>query len=229
MSIDTRTLKPGDLFFAIKGEASDGHDFVARAFEAGAAAAVISRPRDPSLAAHEPTFAVDDTLRGLERLARAARARSTARFVAVTGSVGKTSAKEMLRVALGRFGATHASAASYNNHWGVPLTLSRLPSAAAFAVIEIGMNHAGEITPLDRHGAAARRAGDDDRAGAYRASRLARRRRRRQGRDLLRPRAGWRRRAQSRCAALRSARRRRAGEKGAGGDLRRRSPLATPN
>jgi UDP-N-acetylmuramoyl-tripeptide--D-alanyl-D-alanine ligase len=148
VSIDSRTLAPGDLFVAIKGEASDGHDYVARAFEAGAAAAVISRPRGAGLAAHGPTFAVDDTLRAMERLAKAARARAKARVVAVTGSVGKTSAKEMLRVALGRFGPTHASAASYNNHWGVPLTLSRLPTSAAFAVIEIGMNHAGEITPL---------------------------------------------------------------------------------
>jgi UDP-N-acetylmuramoyl-tripeptide--D-alanyl-D-alanine ligase len=148
VSIDTRTLEPGDLFFAIKGEASDGHDFVARAFEAGAAAAVIARSRGAGLVAHEPTFAVDDTLRAMERLGRAARTRAKARVVAVTGSVGKTSAKEMLRVALGRFGPTHASAASYNNHWGVPLSLSRLPANAAFAVIEIGMNHAGEITPL---------------------------------------------------------------------------------
>jgi UDP-N-acetylmuramoyl-tripeptide--D-alanyl-D-alanine ligase len=148
VSIDTRTLASGDLFVAIKGEASDGHDYVARAFEAGAAAAVVARPRGAGLAAHEPTFAVDDTLRAMERLAKAARARAKARVVAVTGSVGKTSAKEMLRVALGRFGPTHASAASYNNHWGVPLTLSRLPAGAAFAVVEIGMNHAGEITPL---------------------------------------------------------------------------------
>jgi UDP-N-acetylmuramoyl-tripeptide--D-alanyl-D-alanine ligase len=148
VSIDTRTLGSGDLFFAIKGETSDGHDFVARAFEAGAAAAVIAGRRGAGLAAHEPTFVVDDTLRAMERLGRAARARAKAHVVAVTGSVGKTSAKEMLRVALGRFGPTHASAASYNNHWGVPLSLSRLPASAAFAVIEIGMNHAGEITPL---------------------------------------------------------------------------------
>ncbi len=148
VSIDTRTLQPGDLFFAIKGGAHDGHDHVARAFEAGASAAVIAKPRGRDLAAHEPTFAVDDTLRALERLARAARARSRARIVAVTGSVGKTSAKEMLRVALSKAGPTHASAASYNNHWGVPLTLARLPAGAAFGVIEIGMNHAGEIAPL---------------------------------------------------------------------------------
>jgi UDP-N-acetylmuramoyl-tripeptide--D-alanyl-D-alanine ligase len=148
VSIDTRTLQPGDLFFAIEGEVHDGHDHVARAFEAGAAAAVIAKARRPDLAPHEATFAVDDTLRALERLGRAARARSPARVVAVTGSVGKTSAKEMLRVALAEAGPTHASAASYNNHWGVPLTLARLPADAAFAVVEIGMNHAGEITPL---------------------------------------------------------------------------------
>ena len=148
VSIDTRTLQPGDLFFAIKGEVHDGHDHVARAFEAGAAAAVIANARGRDLAAHEATFAVEDALRALERLARAARARSGARIVAVTGSVGKTSAKEMLRVALAKAGPTHASAASYNNHWGVPLTLSRMPADAAFGVVEIGMNHAGEITPL---------------------------------------------------------------------------------
>jgi UDP-N-acetylmuramoyl-tripeptide--D-alanyl-D-alanine ligase len=148
VSIDTRTLRPGDLFFAIKGEVHDGHDHVARAFEAGAAAAVIAKARGRDLAAHEATFAVEDTLRALERLGRAARARASAQVVAVTGSVGKTSAKEMLRVALAKAGPTHASAASYNNHWGVPLTLSRLPADARFAVVEIGMNHAGEITPL---------------------------------------------------------------------------------
>jgi len=148
VSIDTRTLQAGDLFFAIKGEVHDGHDHVARAFEAGAAAAVIAKARGRDLAAHEATFAVENTLSALGRLGRAARARSGARIVAVTGSVGKTSAKEMLRVALAKAGPTHASAASYNNHWGVPLTLSRMPANAAFGVIEIGMNHAGEITPL---------------------------------------------------------------------------------
>ena len=148
VSIDTRTLQPGDLFFAIKGDVHDGHDHVARAFEAGAAAAVIAGPRGGDLAPGEATFAVDDTLGALEALGRAARARTGARLVAVTGSVGKTSAKEMLRVALAKSGPTHASAASYNNHWGVPLTLARMPTNATFAVIEIGMNHAGEIIPL---------------------------------------------------------------------------------
>jgi UDP-N-acetylmuramoyl-tripeptide--D-alanyl-D-alanine ligase len=148
VSIDTRTLQPGDLFFAIKGEVHDGHDHVARAFEAGAAAAVVSRERAGDLKPLGPVYAVDDTLRAMERLGQAARSRSSARIAAVTGSVGKTTAKEMLRLALSKFGPTHASAASYNNHWGVPLTLSRLSAEAAYAIFEIGMNHAGEIAPL---------------------------------------------------------------------------------
>jgi UDP-N-acetylmuramoyl-tripeptide--D-alanyl-D-alanine ligase len=150
VSIDSRTLAAGDLFFAIRGDAHDGHDHVARAFEAGAAAAVISRERALQLAALGPVFAVDDTLKAMERLGVAARARSKAKIVAVTGSVGKTTAKEMLRTMLTGCGATHASAASYNNHWGVPLTLARMPADARFGVFEIGMNHAGEITPLTR-------------------------------------------------------------------------------
>jgi UDP-N-acetylmuramoyl-tripeptide--D-alanyl-D-alanine ligase len=148
VSIDTRTLQPGDLFIAIKGESADGHDYVERAFAAGAAACVVARERGAKLSAHGPVFAVDDPLRAMERLGVAARARTRARIVAVTGSVGKTSAKEMLRVMLSKLGATHASAASYNNHWGVPLTLARMPADTAFGVFEIGMNHAGEIIPL---------------------------------------------------------------------------------
>jgi UDP-N-acetylmuramoyl-tripeptide--D-alanyl-D-alanine ligase len=150
VSIDSRTLEPGDLFFAIKGDAHDGHDHVARAFEAGAAAAVVSRERAPHLAALGPVIAVEDTLKAMERLGVAARARSNAKIVAVTGSVGKTTAKEMLRTMLTACGLTHASAASYNNHWGVPLTLARLPANARFGVFEMGMNHPGEITPLTR-------------------------------------------------------------------------------
>src|SRR5208337_208100 len=106
--------------------------------------------RAAALAALGPVFATGDTLKAMERLGRASRGRSKARIVAVTGSVGKTSAKEMLRAALLACGATHASAASYNNHWGVPLTLARMPADAEFGVFEIGMNHAGEITPLVR-------------------------------------------------------------------------------
>jgi UDP-N-acetylmuramoyl-tripeptide--D-alanyl-D-alanine ligase len=150
VSIDSRTLESGDLFFAIKGDAHDGHGHVARAFEAGASAAVVSRERAQELAPLGPVFAVDDTLKAMERLGVAARARSKAKIVAVTGSVGKTTAKEMLRVMLTACGATHASAASYNNHWGVPLTLARMPAHARFGVFEMGMNHAGEIMPLTR-------------------------------------------------------------------------------
>jgi UDP-N-acetylmuramoyl-tripeptide--D-alanyl-D-alanine ligase len=148
VSIDTRTLAPGDLFFALRSQTGDGHDHVARAFAGGAGACVVARERAAEGASHGPIFAVEDTLGAMERLGVAARARSAARIVAVTGSVGKTSAKDMLRVALGASGPTHAAAASYNNHWGVPLTLARMPASSAFGAFEIGMNHAGEIAPL---------------------------------------------------------------------------------
>jgi len=148
--IDSRTVSRGEAFFAIRGDRLDGHDFVAPALDRGAAVAVVAsdaRPRYPDVRP-DRLIAVDDTLDGLRRVAAAARARSLARIVAVTGSVGKTSTKEALRVALAVSGPTHASVASFNNHWGVPLTLARLPRAARFGVFEIGMNHAGEITPL---------------------------------------------------------------------------------
>jgi UDP-N-acetylmuramoyl-tripeptide--D-alanyl-D-alanine ligase len=148
VSIDSRTVKTGELFVAIKGDALDGHDYVERAFSAGAGTALVEVLRAAELARFGPVYAVEDSLRGLERLGMAARARSRAKIAAVTGSVGKTSAKEMLRLALSASGETHASAASFNNHWGVPLTLARLPVHADYAVFEIGMNHAGEITPL---------------------------------------------------------------------------------
>jgi UDP-N-acetylmuramoyl-tripeptide--D-alanyl-D-alanine ligase len=150
VSIDTRTLEAGDLFFAIKGEAQDGHDYIARAFEAGAAAAVVSRRQAGHLAGFGPVYPTDDTLKAMEGLGIASRSRSKARIAAVTGSVGKTTVKEMLRAMFSACGATHASVASYNNHWGVPLTLARMPVSAEFAVFEIGMNHAGEIAPLVR-------------------------------------------------------------------------------
>ncbi len=146
VSIDTRTLQPGDLFVALKA-ARDGHDFVAQALAAGAAAALVSRIPE-GLPADAPLLLVEDVLSALEDLGRAARARSKARIVAVTGSVGKTSTKEMLRAVLTPLGKTHAAEASYNNHWGVPLTLARMPADSDFAVIEIGMNHPGEIAPL---------------------------------------------------------------------------------
>ncbi len=148
ISIDTRTLEPDDLFFAINGDNSDGHDYVERAFMAGAVAAVVDEAHADALAGRGSLLIVEDVLEAMANLGRAARARSQARVIAVTGSVGKTSTKEALRLALTPAGLVHASAASYNNQWGVPLTLARLPKAAKFVVSEVGMNHAGEITPL---------------------------------------------------------------------------------
>ncbi len=148
VSIDTRTLEPGDLFFAIKGDASDGHDFVDKAFAAGAHACVVDEAHADALSGTGSLYVVDDVLAAMANLGRAARARTQARVIAVTGSVGKTSTKEALRVALTSAGTVHASVASYNNHWGVPLTLARMPAETRFCVAEIGMNHAGEITPL---------------------------------------------------------------------------------
>ncbi|MDP2086533.1 MAG: UDP-N-acetylmuramoyl-tripeptide--D-alanyl-D-alanine ligase [Gemmobacter sp.] len=148
VSIDTRTLRRGDLFVALTA-ARDGHDFVAQALEKGAAAALVSRIPD-GVAPDAPLLVVPDVLAALEALGRAGRARTGARVVGVTGSVGKTSTKEMLRVILAGQGRVHASEASYNNHWGVPLTLARMPPDTDYAVIEIGMNHPGEIAPLAR-------------------------------------------------------------------------------
>ncbi|UFN47409.1 UDP-N-acetylmuramoyl-tripeptide--D-alanyl-D-alanine ligase [Roseomonas sp. OT10] len=148
LSIDTRTLQPGDLFVALRDQ-RDGHDFVAAALDSGAAAAMVDR-QPPEVAEAAPLLRVADTLAGLAALGRAARDRSAARVVAVTGSVGKTTTKEMLRRGLAACGPTHAAVASYNNHWGVPLTLARQPRDAAFAVVEIGMNARGEIAPLAR-------------------------------------------------------------------------------
>lgn len=146
VSIDTRSLQPGDLFVALQA-ARDGHDFVAQALEKGAAAALVSHVPG-GVAPDAPLLIVPDVLVALEALGIAARARTDARVVAITGSVGKTSTKEMLRAMLGDQGRTHASVASYNNHWGVPLTLARMPADTEYAVIEIGMNHPGEIAPL---------------------------------------------------------------------------------
>jgi UDP-N-acetylmuramoyl-tripeptide--D-alanyl-D-alanine ligase len=148
ISIDSRSVAKGEAFFAIQGDNRDGHDFVDGALKAGAGLAVIARSKRVNFAGDAPLLLVDDVLEGLRDLARAARARSHAKIVAVTGSVGKTGTKEALRLALGADGETHVSAASYNNHWGVPLSLARCPASAKYAVFEIGMNHAGEITPL---------------------------------------------------------------------------------
>ena len=148
ISIDTRTLQPGQLFVALQ-DVRDGHEFVPAAFSACARAALVSfayhrRPDDGAL------LRVADPLIGLQSIARAARARTAARVVAVTGSVGKTGTKEALKACLSRLGPTHAAEKSYNNHWGVPLTLARMPAGSAYAVVEIGMNHRGEIAPLAR-------------------------------------------------------------------------------
>ena len=147
-SIDSRTVAPGDLFVALK-DARDGHAFVADALAKGASAALVSRV-PAGVARDAPLLVVDDVQRGLERLGAAGRARTGARVIAITGSVGKTSTKEMLRAALTGQGRVHAAEASYNNHWGVPLTLARMPADTDFALIEIGMNHPGEIAPLSR-------------------------------------------------------------------------------
>lgn len=148
VSIDTRSLQPGDLFVALT-DLRDGHDFVAQALKKGAAAAMVSYlPK--GVAADAPLLIVPDVLAALTALGRAGRARMQGRVAAVTGSVGKTSTKEMLRLVLAGQGRTHASPESYNNHWGVPLTLARMPADSEFAAIEIGMNHPGEIGPLSR-------------------------------------------------------------------------------
>ncbi|MDR3373600.1 MAG: UDP-N-acetylmuramoylalanyl-D-glutamyl-2,6-diaminopimelate--D-alanyl-D-alanine ligase [Ancalomicrobiaceae bacterium] len=148
ISIDSRTVAAGEAFFAIKGDTHDGHSFVHAALERGAGLAVVAEERLVDLPADGRYVVVDDVLQALGRLGAAARARSRARVVAVTGSVGKTSTKEALKVVLAKQGSVHASPGSFNNHWGVPLTLARLPADIDFAIFEIGMNHAGEITPL---------------------------------------------------------------------------------
>ncbi|RWC56170.1 UDP-N-acetylmuramoylalanyl-D-glutamyl-2,6-diaminopimelate--D-alanyl-D-alanine ligase [Mesorhizobium sp.] len=149
ISIDSRSLQPGDAFFAIKGEAMDGHDFVTSAIKAGAEVLVVAEGKLPSLGRlTAPIIVVEDVLVALEKLGVASRARSQAKIIAVTGSAGKTTTKEALRHVLQAVGKVHASAQSFNNHWGVPLTLARMPEDCDYAVFEIGMNHPDEIRPL---------------------------------------------------------------------------------
>jgi UDP-N-acetylmuramoyl-tripeptide--D-alanyl-D-alanine ligase len=150
ISIDSRTIAPGEAFFAIAGDRHDGHAFATAALDKGAGLAVVAAEKRAALPANAPLLVVADVLEALRDLARAARSRSNARIAAITGSVGKTSTKEALRLALRADGETHASSASFNNHWGVPLSLARMPKTARYAVFEIGMSHAGEITPLTR-------------------------------------------------------------------------------
>lgn len=144
ISIDSREIGPDALFVAIKGDRFDGHDFVDTALSNGAAAALVSRGEGAGL------IIVPDALEGLVDLARAARARSRALIVGVTGSVGKTTTKEALRVVFEAAGETHASIKSFNNHWGVPLMLARMPETAQFGVFEMGMNAPDEIRPLSQ-------------------------------------------------------------------------------
>ena len=149
ISIDSRSIEAEELFIAIVGEKLDGHDYVAKAGDAGAVAAIVSETFAASVVnAAIPLVAVSDTLKAMEALGRAARDRSRARIVAVTGSVGKTGTKEMMRTSFVTAGHVHAAERSFNNHWGVPLTLARMPSDTDIGVFEIGMNHPGEIRPL---------------------------------------------------------------------------------
>ena len=143
VAIDSRAVAPGDLFVALVAE-RDGHLFVADALARGAACAMVAQDMAG------PVLRVADTLAGLTALGTAGRARAAAQVAAVTGSTGKTTVKEMLRHGLAAQAPTHASAASHNNQWGVPLTLARLPPKIPYAVIEIGMNNRGEIAPLAR-------------------------------------------------------------------------------
>jgi UDP-N-acetylmuramoyl-tripeptide--D-alanyl-D-alanine ligase len=147
VTFDSRAVGKGDLFFALRGETTDGHGFVAEAMKRGAAAAVVSRDVEH---AGGTLIRVPDTLKALEGLGRAARRRSKARIASVTGSVGKTSTKDALRAMLSAQAPTSASTASFNNHVGVPISLARLPREARYGVFEIGMNHPGEIEPLAR-------------------------------------------------------------------------------
>ncbi|MCK9993217.1 MAG: UDP-N-acetylmuramoyl-tripeptide--D-alanyl-D-alanine ligase, partial [Alphaproteobacteria bacterium] len=149
VSIDSRSLAEGDLFIALRGPSNDGHRFAADALGRGAAAVMADHVPE-GISPDAPLLLVKDTQAGLEGLGVAARARTAAKIIAVTGSAGKTGSKEMLRLALGRQARTHASEASYNNMWGVPLSLARMPRATEFGIFEIGMNHSGEITPLTK-------------------------------------------------------------------------------
>lgn len=149
VSIDTRTLRPGDLFVTLVGATNDGHDYLRAAFDKGAAAALVSNA-EKAYQTGGPCLLVADTQAAMEALGQAARDRAPAKRIAVTGSVGKTSVKEMLRHVFSAQGTTHASVASYNNLWGVPLTLARMPADTQFGIFEIGMNHAGEIIPLTK-------------------------------------------------------------------------------
>jgi UDP-N-acetylmuramoyl-tripeptide--D-alanyl-D-alanine ligase len=149
LSIDSRSVEAGDLFIALEGPNFDGHDFVAATLAAGAVAAVVHR-RPDGLAADAPLLNVEDTLVALQSLGTAARARSSARFAGITGSVGKTGTKEALKTCLAAQAPTSANVGSFNNHWGLPLSLARMPRKSTYGVFELGMNNPGEILALTR-------------------------------------------------------------------------------
>lgn len=148
ISIDTRSIEKGDLFVALVGENGDGHDYVKAAIDAGACAAIVTK--QVLGVASDKLLIVEDTLKAMEDLGQFARARTSAKVIGITGSVGKTGTKEMLAIALGVQGQTHASIKSYNNHWGVPLSLAGMHAGTDFGIFEMGMNHANEITPLSK-------------------------------------------------------------------------------
>ncbi|WP_208440486.1 UDP-N-acetylmuramoylalanyl-D-glutamyl-2,6-diaminopimelate--D-alanyl-D-alanine ligase [Bartonella raoultii] len=149
VSIDSRTLEKGDIFFCIKGHHLDGHDFALQAYERGAGVLIVAENRLADMEKiSAPLIVVSDVLQALEKLGKAARERSKAKIIAVTGSVGKTTTKEALKQVLAIVGKVHANPASLNNHWGVPLTLARMPAESDYGIFEIGMNHKDEIRPL---------------------------------------------------------------------------------
>lgn len=152
LCIDSRAVSIGDLFIALEGPKFDGHDFVVEALERGASSAMVARiPTDGKQTVNEDRLViVDDTMDGLNNLAKAARRRSSARVAAVTGSVGKTTTKSALELVLGRQGSAHATIGNLNNHWGAPLSLARMPTETQYGILELGMNHAGEIEPLSK-------------------------------------------------------------------------------
>jgi UDP-N-acetylmuramoyl-tripeptide--D-alanyl-D-alanine ligase len=146
VSIDTRTIKPNDLFIAVKGS-TDGHKYIKDAFSKGASAVLVEKkPKD--LSENIPILVVKNSAHALRQIGVAARKRCKAKVIAITGSVGKTSTKEMIKLALEGQGIIHAAEKSYNNHWGVPLTLANMPEMTKFAIFEIGTSNPGEILPL---------------------------------------------------------------------------------
>ncbi len=149
LSIDTRTIRPGDLFVALKGDRLDGHDYVGDALMKGAAAVMVSHVQE-GLKCNAPVLLVDNTFSALQALGLSSRHRTGARIIAVTGSVGKSGTKEMLAQAFTAQGQVHASKGSFNNHWGVPFSLASMHAGCDYGIFEIGMNHAGEIAPLSR-------------------------------------------------------------------------------